>query len=272
MKTFRDILVIDDEPVVLQGVKRICESAGLSVDTAASGRAGLGCLDQATCRLIICDIMMGDLNGFDFLAEAGRRGHRTPVVMTTGNATVQNAVRSLCCGAIDYVAKPFTADELMAVVHRGLNFQALQAAGPEAPPASRPCPAHFARLGCVSWAAAEPVGTVLVGASDPFVRTLGGVRTVELLQAGTELVQGTGCATMISMEGFAHGLLCPVSGQVIEAHAEVLARPSILEKDPYGAGWLYRVLPSELEYNLRNLTCQSDGPERMNWHAKGEPT
>ncbi|MHC1766221.1 MAG: response regulator [Verrucomicrobiia bacterium] len=272
MKTARDILVVDDEPVVLQGVKRICGSEDLVVDTAASGRAGLECLEEASYRLIICDIMMGDLDGFEFLAEAARRGHGTPVVMTTGNATVQNAVRSLQCGAIDYISKPFSVDELLAVVRRGLNYQALQRVGTEAPRESRPCPSNLARLGGVSWAATEPVGTVLVGVSELFVKTLRGVRTVELLPVGTDLVQGTSCATILSTEGLAHGVLCPVSGQVIEAHAAVAARPSMIEKDPYGAGWLYRILPSDLEYSLRNLTCQPDVPERQNCHTKGEPT
>jgi CheY-like chemotaxis protein/glycine cleavage system H lipoate-binding protein len=271
MKTVRDILVIDDEPVVLQGLARICGSEGLSVDTAASGRAGLECLDKAAYRLILCDIMMGDLDGFEFLAEAQRRGNRAPVVMATGNATVQNAVRSLRCGAMDYLCKPFTLDEVMAVLKRGLRCQALLAGASEAPVELRSCPAQFARLGSVSWAATEPVGTVLIGVSDLFVKTVNGIQGLELLAPGTELVQGTGCATIRAADGLAHEVLCPVTGQVLEAHSEVVAQPATLETDPYGAGWLYRVLPSDLEYSLRNLTPRSDASDPRKSPTKGEP-
>jgi CheY-like chemotaxis protein/glycine cleavage system H lipoate-binding protein len=272
MKTAHDILVIDDEPVVLQGVTRICSSEGLTVETAPSGRAGLERLERSAYRLIICDIMMGDLDGFEFLAEAGRRGNHAPVVMATGNSTVQNAVRSLQCGAIDYLPKPFTADELMAVVRRGLNYEALHAGHAGDPPKTRPCPPHFHCLGYVSWAATEPVGTVLIGVNDLFVRTLNGIRSIELSPAGAELVQGTGCATIVSADGLAHEVMCPVSGQIIDAHAALMAEAALLAKDPYGTGWLYRILPSDLEYSLGCLTSRSEASEPQTLHRKGELT
>lgn len=269
MKTARDLLVIDDEPVVRQGVERIGRSEGLSVDMAAGGRDGLAQLEKHTYRLILCDLMMEDIDGFEFLAEAGRRGHRTPVVMTTGYSTVEHAVRSLRLGAIDYLAKPFTADELMAMYHRSRNYDVLRAAGPAAPVPASPFP-QLHRLGRVSWAALEPVGTVLIGVDDLFVRSLQGIRSVELVPVGTGLVQGTACATVGSAAGFAHGVLGPVNGQVIETHAGVTADPAILERDPYGAGWLYRVLPANLEYSLRCLAAGPDAPEPQPAPRKGE--
>jgi len=262
MKTSRDILVIDDEPVVLQGVERICGSEGLSVDSAASGAAGLERLGKHAYRLILCDIMMEDVDGFEFLEKAAGMGNRAPVVMTTGYSTVENAVRSLQCGAIDYLPKPFTADELIAAVRRGMNDSA--------PKDARPCPPQFHRLGYVSWAMTEPEGTVLIGVNDLFVKTMRGVRGVELLTTGTDLVQGTGCATIISADGLSHVVMCPVSGQVIEVHADVAGHPAVLETDPYGAGWLYKVLPSDLEYSLRCLSSQAGSPGRQNEHREGE--
>jgi CheY-like chemotaxis protein/glycine cleavage system H lipoate-binding protein len=256
MKTLRDILVIDDEPVVLQGVERICGSEGMSVDRASGGQAGLERLETHAYRMILCDIMMEDMGGFEFLAEMVRRGNRAPVVTTTGYTTGENAIRSLQCGAIDYLAKPFTADELMAVVRRALNYGSLQADDPQVLTAHAQ-PPHFHRLGSVSWAETKPEGTVLIGVNDLFVRTMKGLRSVELSPPGTQLMQGAGCATIISADGLAHIVMCPMSGQVLEAHAEVAAHPSTLEQDPYGAGWLYRILPSDLDYSLRCLTTQT---------------
>lgn len=272
MKRACDILMIDDEAVVLQGVARICDSEGITVDTASSGREGLERLRESPHRLIICDIMMGDIDGFEFLAEAGRRGNRAPVIMATGHSTMQNAVRSLQCGAIDYLSKPFTADELMAVVRRGLNYAAMRPGDTAAPPQARPCPPQYHRLGYVSWAAIEPVGTVQVGINDLFVKTLKGISGIELSPLGAELVQGTSCASITSADGLVHGVMCPVNGSVIEAHSDVVARPSMVEADPYGTGWLYRILPTDLEYSLRCLTSGSGTNGQINLSRKGAQT
>jgi glycine cleavage system H protein len=122
----------------------------------------------------------------------------------------------------------------------------------------------------VSWAETKPEGTVLIGVNDLFVRTMQGMRSVELAPVGTNLIQGAVCATIISADGLAHGVMCPVSGQVIEAHTEVAAQPSTLEQDPYGAGWLYRILPSDLDYSLRCLTSQLLSPDQLHQNRKGE--
>lgn len=261
MKPSRDILVVDDEEVVAAGLARICESEGLSVDTAESGAAGLDLLAARAYRLVLCDIMMEGLDGFGFLAEAERRGRRAPVVMTTGYATVENAVRSLQCGAIDYLPKPFTVDEAVAVVRRGLSYDRLAAGSTALPAGVRPCPAEYHRLGHVSWAQVEPEGTVRIGVHDLFVRTLGGIRAVALSPPGAELAIGASCAVLASADGIAHRVLCPVSGRVLETHEAARTAPATIEQDPHAAGWLYRVLPSELEYDLRCLSgCEGDSP------------
>ncbi len=270
MSSVRDILVIDDEPVVLQGVERICRGEGLAVDTATGGVTGLQQLEKHAYRLILCDIMMEDLDGFGFLAESRRRGNRSPVVLASGYSTGENAIRSLQCGAFDYVAKPFTADELMAVIRRALNYSSLLAENPEALPATAPRAENIHRLGRVSWAASKLEGTVVIGVDDLFVNTIQGLRSVELAPVGAYLVQGTGCATIVSTDGLAHSVMCPVSGQVLQAHAEAAANISMIEKDPFGAGWLYRLLPSDLEYSFRCLTFPSDPIDQWQVHQKGE--
>ncbi|MBW7893758.1 MAG: response regulator [Opitutaceae bacterium] len=269
MNSGRDILVIDDEPVVLQGVARICRDEGLSIETAGGGVAGLQRLGQHAYRLILCDIMMEDLDGFGFLAECRRRGCRSPIVLASGYATGENAIRSLQCGAFDYMAKPFTADELLAVIRRALNYSALLAEHLEAWPTIAPRTANIHHLGRVSWATSKPEGTVVIGVDGLFVKTIQGLRSVELAPVGAHLVQGMGCATIVSTDGLAHSVMCPVSGQVLQAHAEAAADFSMIGKDPFGAGWLYRLLPSDLEYSFRCLTSPSDPPDQRPVHQKG---
>jgi CheY-like chemotaxis protein/glycine cleavage system H lipoate-binding protein len=266
MKPTRDILVIDDEPVITRAVERVCRAEGLSVAIADSAAAAAIELGQCGYRLIICDIMMADVDGFGFLETLGRKGIRTPVIMSTGMSTTENAVRALSSGAIDFIAKPFSADELLTAVHRGLNYGKIQDASqgvtPLAPRLSLayvPCPPKYYRLGYASWVSVEGSGTVLVGVSDLFLKTIDGVQSVSLASADEEIVQGSPCATITSPDGVEHGVLSPVSGRIVATNPVLAATPTVVERDPYFQGWLYRVLPADLEYALHYLTsCSSD--------------
>lgn len=266
MKTERDILVIDDEAVVAQAMLKICSAEGMSVDMAKHGTAGLRMLEKCSYRLIICDIMMANVDGFQFLAEVARRNILTPVIMVTGYSTVENSVRSLSFGAIDFFPKPFTADELLSVVRRGLEYSRLQqaaaassAAGSLVPSVYVPCPPKYYRLGYVSWAMVEHAGTVLIGVSDLFLKTIEGIRKIDLSPADEKVAQGNICAVVTSAQALTHGVMCPVSGRIVEMNAEAASNPAMVEKDPYCKGWLYRVLPSSLEYDLKHLIlCNAD--------------
>jgi CheY-like chemotaxis protein/glycine cleavage system H lipoate-binding protein len=266
MKPARDLLVIDDEPVITRAVERVCRAEGLSVDLAGSAAEALARLEQGGYRLIVCDVMMSDVDGFGFLEALGRKGIRTPVIMSTGMSTMENAVRALASGAIDFVPKPFSADELLAAVHRGLKYAKIQDAATlvTAPglPTSLPyvpCPPRYYRLGYASWVSVEGGGTALVGVSDLFLKTIEGVTAIALAAADEEVVQGSPCATLTSPDGLSHTVLSPVSGRIVETNALLPANPTVVERDPYFQGWLYRVLPADLEYALQHLTsCSSD--------------
>ncbi|MEQ1917832.1 MAG: response regulator [Elusimicrobiota bacterium] len=249
MNTERDLLIIDDEPVITSAVSRICAAEGLSVDAADSGKAGLELLKVRSYRLILCDIMMPDLDGFQFLQETARRAIKTPVIMATGYATLENAVKALTLGAADFIAKPFTADELLAVVRRALHGV----------PAYVPCPPKYYRLGRVSWVKEEHEGSVLIGLSDAFLKTIDAVSALELAPVNDETAQGSSCAVVVSASGDRHGVMCPVSGRIVEVNAAAAGHPAAVEKDPYFEGWLYRVVPSDLNAELKNLvSCSSD--------------
>ncbi|MDD5305125.1 MAG: response regulator, partial [Elusimicrobia bacterium] len=214
-------------------------------------------------RLIRCDIMRADIDGFRVLAEIARRGLSTPVVMTTGYATVENAVKSLTQGAADFIAKPFTADELLAVVRRSLRYRRLQeeaaVKGRRDVLAYVPCPPKYYRLGYVSWVKEEHEGTVLIGLCDLFLKTIDAVAGFALAEVNDEVAQGAACAAVASAAGDHHGVMCPVSGRIVEVNAAAKADPAAVEKDPYFEGWLYRVVPTDLQSDLKSLiSCSSD--------------
>ena len=263
MSQTRDVLVIDDEPVIAGAVSRICAAEGLTVDSAGSAVEALELLVARTYRLIVCDIMMSGVDGFGFLAVAGRRAPKTPVIMATGYATLDNAVRSLSLGAADFIAKPFTADELLAVVRRALRARRLQeqaaAGGLRDSLAFVPCPPKYYRLGNVSWVKEEREGTALIGLSDLFLKTIDGVAGLELSPLNDEAAQGAPAATVTSAAGDRHAVPCPVGGRIVAVNAAAKADPGAIEKDPYFEGWLYRVVPTDLQGDLKSLTsCSSD--------------
>jgi CheY-like chemotaxis protein/glycine cleavage system H lipoate-binding protein len=256
----RDILIVEDEPMVTQAVVMVCGAEGMSVTSVDNATEALRILQGGRYRLALCDIMMQGLDGFGFLTELARNGIQVPVVMMTGYSTVENAVRSLRAGAVDYLPKPFTADELLAVVRRALRASALVEAADtaglerEGSMSFVPCPAHYLRLGCVSWALMEDEGTARIGVSDLFLKATEGIHELELSEAGEDLVQGLPCAIATAPDGAQHGIMCPLSGKILEVNEDLRSKPSLIEKDPYFKGWLYRILPSDPESNLQWLS------------------
>ncbi len=261
MKQIQDILVIDDEPMVTRVVVKVCAAEGMTATAANHANEALHCLDEGEFRLVLCDIMMPELNGFQFLEELSKRGIHTPVVMMTGYSTVENAVKSLTStGAVDYIPKPFTADELLTVIRRSLRCgmllnEAESASLPRSGAMSYvPCPANYHRLGYVSWALMEDKGTAIIGVSDLFLRAAEGIKSFELSLPGEDLLQGIPCAEAISPDGSKHSIMCPLSGRVLEVNAGAQSNPSLVERDPYFRGWLYRILPSNPASDLQWLS------------------
>ena len=67
-------------------------------------------------------------------------------------------------------------------------------------------------------------------------------------------MQGTPCAVATSLDGSTHEIMCPMGGKILEVNADAQSTPSLVEKDPYFRGWLYRILPSNPESNLQWLS------------------
>jgi len=121
-----DVLVIDDEPVVCDGIRRVLEAAGFSVAIAADGATALAHPAAGGCRLVLCDLVLPDGEGGEIVRALRRRRPGLPVVVVTGYATADQASRALRAGATAFLAKPFEESELLGAVRRALG---------EAPPA-----------------------------------------------------------------------------------------------------------------------------------------
>ena len=115
------VLVIDDELGMREGCRRALITRGLRVSTVENGAEGLRKLREGSFDLILLDAMMPGLGGLEFLDYVREHDPDLVCVMTTGYATVDLAAQAMKQGAYDFLSKPFTSDELMAAVQRGLS-------------------------------------------------------------------------------------------------------------------------------------------------------
>jgi DNA-binding response OmpR family regulator len=124
------ILVIEDEPQMLRGICDNLEFDGHTVETAADGRSGLERILHDTFDLILLDVMLPGLSGYDVCKTARSKGITTPIIMLTARGEEIDKVLGLELGADDYITKPFGLRELLARVKAALRRAELQVASP----------------------------------------------------------------------------------------------------------------------------------------------
>jgi two-component system KDP operon response regulator KdpE len=107
------VLVVDDEPRILRFVRTELESDGYRVLVASSGRQAIELHDSERPALVILDLIMPDVDGFEVLRRI-RVSARTPVIVLTARASDVDKIRGLDLGADDYLTKPFNPEELSA--------------------------------------------------------------------------------------------------------------------------------------------------------------
>ena len=119
------LLVVDDEDYIRKLLERILVQAGYGVVTAANGREAVDRLSQGNVDLVLLDIMMPGLDGFQTL-EIIRRKYEVPVIMLTGKGEVTTVRDTLSLCADDYVRKPFSKLELVARIEAKLRRSPLR--------------------------------------------------------------------------------------------------------------------------------------------------
>ena len=111
------LLVVDDDPDVRDSLRRALGYAGYAVATAANGADALASVSRSPVDLIILDVLMPMLDGFDTCRALRERGNATPVIVHTARDAVDDRVAGLEAGADDYLVKPFALRELLARVN-----------------------------------------------------------------------------------------------------------------------------------------------------------
>ena len=118
------VLIVDDDPMVQRSCERIL-GEDYDVRVATDGSEGLSLLAAEPFDLALVDLKLPGISGMEILRQAPDRFPDTPIVIITGYSTIRSAVEAIKMGAFDYVAKPFTPDEIEATVEKGLRQRRL---------------------------------------------------------------------------------------------------------------------------------------------------
>lgn len=110
----KKILIIEDELKMIEGLKDNLEFEGYEVDTAMEGNSGLQKVLQNPYDLILLDVMLPEVSGFDICKTARKEGVNTPIILLTAKGEEIDKVLGLEFGADDYITKPFSLRELLA--------------------------------------------------------------------------------------------------------------------------------------------------------------
>jgi CheY-like chemotaxis protein len=260
------ILAVDDEPIVLDSFRKILVLAGYSIDTVETGQEALGLIQKNDYDFVFTDLKMPEFDGLDVTKAVKHFRPDIDVIMITGYATVESAVDAMKFGAMDYVQKPFTEDELVAFVDKSLIRRQAKIEMQQAPKvhivtASSPqsesqrvfnVPAGVFISATHAWIRVEMTGEARVGIDDFARKTIGEIDGVTVPKIGQPAKAGD---PLFSIK---HGdriltFLSPVTGHVSRVNEDLLDNLELLEGNPYEAGWICRVTAENLPADLESL-------------------
>lgn len=255
-----DVLLAEDESVVCRAAERILGSEGLRVESASSSGEARERLLQRAYRVLLCDLMLPGGSGFEVVELARTHQPDLQTIVITGFATADNALRAFAEGVFDFLPKPFDWNELLGVVDRALRFREGAIEGRRPPPGAgmpgRAGAEEIHGLGRHSWALLDGDGSATLGAAETFFGCVGEVEEVDLPEVGGHTVQGQRLARLRTTRGKVHRIWAPLSGEVLEVQSSLLSDPTPILEDPFGGGWLARIVPSRRVQELPKLTTR----------------
>jgi two-component system OmpR family response regulator len=119
------ILVVDDEPNIADVVSMALRFQGFDVETAGTGNDAISAVTSFRPHLIVLDVMLPDMEGFDVAQRLGAQRARVPIIFLTARDATDDKIRGLSLGGDDYVTKPFSLEELVARIRAILRRSGL---------------------------------------------------------------------------------------------------------------------------------------------------
>ena len=269
------ILAVDDEPVILDSFRKILVVAGYAIDTVESGREALGLVQKHKYDFVFTDLKMPEMDGLDVVKGVKHFSPETDVIVITGYATIESAVNAMKFGALDYVQKPFTEDELVdftkkCLIRRQDRIEKQIKPVMRMATADRPAEHEFALPGGVFiseghvWANVTVPGVVRIGIDDFARKMIGRIDRIEFPSKGSQVTKGAPVFTIRQGERTA-SFYSPITGKIHAINTELAQNLAWLERQPYERGWICSIEPDRLAAELEHLRI---GEKAVTWYQQ----
>jgi CheY-like chemotaxis protein/glycine cleavage system H lipoate-binding protein len=260
------ILCVDDEEVILDSFRKILVLDGYCVDTVQTGQEALGLIQTHHYDFVFTDLKMPAMEGTEVVKSVKHMRPDIDVVVITGYATVETAVDCMKHGAMDYIQKPFTEDELLAFVKKALikrQDRIQKQLKPQVhishlPEGQRVRTGEFSIPGGVllspghCWATLAQDGSVKVGMDDFAKKLIGPVDAFSPPDTGMTVKAGQPLFT-IRQKKRSIQFHAPISGHVKKVNQELAENCAALDITPYGKNWICVIEGDNLDGELPAL-------------------
>lgn len=272
------ILAVDDETIVLDSFRKILVLGGYSIDTVESGSEALGLIRKRDYDFVFTDLKMPGMDGVEVTKSVRHLRPDIDVVVITGYASIESAVETVKVGALDYVEKPFTEDELLEFVNTALIKRqdrvarqvrhTIRPVRPGTSESKSPFELNVPAGAFVSpqhtWTAIQLNGLVRVGLDDMVRKLFGNVEKVVLPEPGDKVEKGAPLFT-VDYGDFSLDFAAPVSGRVVSVNSEHEEHPEWLAVRPFELSWMCGIEPTNLGEELPELKI---GQDAVDWYQK----
>jgi CheY-like chemotaxis protein/glycine cleavage system H lipoate-binding protein len=268
------ILAVDDEEIILNSFRKILVLAGYSIDTVERGPEALGLIRRNDYDFVFTDLKMPEMDGIEVTKAVKHLRPDIDVIVITGYASIESAVETVKFGAMDYVQKPFTEDELLefvktALIRRQDNLEKQMrhkirlirpGIGESKSRFELNVPAGVFVSPQHAWAKIEMNGTVRIGLDDLIRKIFEKIDQIELPETEHIVEKGE---TLFSVK---YGDYClkipsPISGKITSVNAEQTEHPEWLAIKPFELSWMCAIEPSRLAEELPDLKIGLDSVE-----------
>jgi len=272
------ILAVDDEEIVLDSFRKILVLAGYSIDTVQTGPEALGLIQKQAYDFVFTDLKMPDMDGVEVTKAVKHLRPDIDVIVITGYATIETAVETMKFGAMDYVQKPFTEDELVDFVNKSfirrqdrIEKQIKPRVHLVTPSVGESVSKHEFNVPsgvfispAHNWVSVELNGLARVGLDDFAQKILGKMDDIVLPRKGKTVQKGD--ALFVVKRG-THELTIPspLSGKVISVNSELLDHVEYVNMKPYELGWMCSIEPANLTGELQSLKI---GADAVSWYQQ----
>jgi CheY-like chemotaxis protein len=270
------ILAVDDEEIILSSFRKILVLAGYSIDSVEKGSEALGLIRKNDYDFIFTDLKMPEMDGVELTKAAKHLRPDIDVIVITGYASIETAVETVKSGAMAYMEKPFTEDELLeflktAVIKRQDNLEKqmrhkVRLIKPGISEAKSRYELNVPAGVFISpehaWAKIELNGMVRIGPDDLIRKVFEKVDRVDLPENGKSIKKGE---TLFSIRFDEYNLEIPspLSGQVTSVNSEHTQHPEWLAIKPFELSWMCAIEPSNLTEELPGLKI---GRDSVDWY------